>query len=103
MKKPLILVTTSNNMVEDMYVVRLNHEYVNAVVKAGGIPVIVGSTFGLDEVIELADGLLPECAEIGGAFGAGAYFLRLVCDAPLEGVLSRKTRKGKQVTVGVEP
>ena len=35
MKKPLILVTTSNNMVENMYVVRLNHEYVNAVVKAG--------------------------------------------------------------------
>lgn len=58
MKKPLILVTTSNNMVEDMYVVRLNHEYVNAVVKAGGIPVIVGSPFGLDELIELADGLL---------------------------------------------
>ena len=58
MKKPLILVTTSNNMVEDMYVVRLNHEYVNAVVKAGGIPVIVGSTFGLDELIGLADGLL---------------------------------------------
>ena len=58
MKKPLILVTTSNNMVENMYVVRLNHEYVNAVVKAGGIPVIVGSAFGLDELIELADGLL---------------------------------------------
>ncbi len=58
MKKPLILVTTSNNMVEDMYVVRLNHEYVNAVVKAGGIPVIVGSPYGLDELIELADGLL---------------------------------------------
>ena len=58
MKKPLILVTTSNNMVENMYVVRLNHEYVNAVVKAGGIPVIVGSTFGLDELIGLADGLL---------------------------------------------
>ena len=50
--------TTSNNMVENMYVVRLNHEYVNAVVKAGGIPVIVGSPFGLDELIELADGLL---------------------------------------------
>ena len=58
MKKPLILVTTSNNMVENMYVVRLNHEYVDAVVKAGGIPVIVGSTFGLDELIGLADGLL---------------------------------------------
>ena len=58
MKKPLILVTTSNNMVENMYVVRLNHEYVNAVVKAGGIPMIVGSTFGLDELIGLADGLL---------------------------------------------
>ena len=58
MKKPLILVTTSNNVVEGMSVVRLNHEYVNAVVKAGGIPVIVGSSFGLDELIELADGLL---------------------------------------------
>ena len=58
MKKPLILVTTSNNVVEDMYVVRLNHDYVNAVVKAGGIPVIVGSAFGLDELVELADGLL---------------------------------------------
>ena len=58
MKKPLILVTTSNNTVEGMSVVRLNHEYVNAVVKAGGIPVIVGSPFGLDELIELADGLL---------------------------------------------
>ena len=58
MKKPLILVTTSNNMVENMYVVRLNHEYVNAVVQAGGIPVIVGSSFGLDELVELADGLL---------------------------------------------
>ena len=40
MKKPLILVTTSNNVVEDTFVVRLNHEYVNAVVQAGGIPVI---------------------------------------------------------------
>lgn len=58
MKKPLILVTTSNNLVEDMPVVRLNHEYVNAVVKVGGIPVIVGSPFGLDELIDLADGLL---------------------------------------------
>lgn len=58
MKKPLILVTTSNNVVEDTFVVRLNHEYVNAVVQAGGIPVIVGSPFGLDELIELADGLL---------------------------------------------
>ena len=58
MKKPLILVTTSNNTVEGMSVVRLNHEYVNAVVKAGGIPVIVGSPFGLDELIDLADGLL---------------------------------------------
>ena len=58
MKKPLILVTTSNNVVEDMSVVRLNHDYVNAVVQAGGIPVIVGSSFGLDELIDLADGLL---------------------------------------------
>ena len=58
MKKPLILVTTSNNTVEDMPVVRLNHDYVNAVVKAGGIPVIVGSLFGLDELIAIADGLL---------------------------------------------
>ena len=58
MKKPLILVTTSNLMVEGMSVVRLNHEYVNAVVKAGGVPVIVGSPFGLDELIALADGLL---------------------------------------------
>ena len=58
MKKPLILMTTSNNVVEKMNVVRLNHEYVNAVVKAGGVPVIVGSTFGLDELVDLADGLL---------------------------------------------
>lgn len=58
MKKPLILVTTSNLMVGDMNVVRLNHEYVNAVVKAGGVPVIVGNPFGLDELIEIADGLL---------------------------------------------
>ena len=58
MKKPLILVTTSNLMVGDMNVVRLNHEYVNAVVKAGGVPVIVGSRFGLDELVGLADGLL---------------------------------------------
>lgn len=58
MKKPLILVTTSNNTLDGMSVVRLNHEYVNAVVKAGGIPVIVGSSFGLDELIELCDGLL---------------------------------------------
>ena len=58
MKKPLILVTTSNLMVGDMNVVRLNHEYVDAVVKAGGVPVIVGNAFGLDELIELADGLL---------------------------------------------
>ena len=35
MKKPLILVTTSNNVVEGMDVVRLNHDYVNALVKAG--------------------------------------------------------------------
>ena len=58
MKKPLILVTTSNLMVGDLKVVRLNHEYVNAVVKAGGVPVIVGNSFGLDELIEVADGLL---------------------------------------------
>ena len=58
MKKPLILVTASNNVVENMDVVRLNHEYVNAVVKAGGIPVIVGNRFGLDELIGIADGLL---------------------------------------------
>ena len=58
MKKPLILVTSSNLMVGDLNVVRLNHEYVNAVVKAGGVPVIVGSSFGLDELVELADGLL---------------------------------------------
>ena len=58
MKKPLILVTASNNVVEDMFVVRLNHEYVDAVAQAGGIPVIVGSPFGLDELIDLADGLL---------------------------------------------
>lgn len=58
MKKPLILVTTSNLMVGDMNVVRLNHEYVDAVVKAGGVPVIVGNKFGLDELVELADGLL---------------------------------------------
>ena len=58
MKKPLILMTTSNLMVGDMNVVRLNHEYVDAVVKAGGVPVIVGSSFGLDELIDAADGLL---------------------------------------------
>ena len=58
MKKPLILVTASNSVIEDMDVVRLNHEYVNAVVKAGGIPVIVGSPFGLDELVGIADGLL---------------------------------------------
>ena len=58
MKKPLILVTSSNLMVGDLNVVRLNHEYVNAVVKAGGVPMIVGNPFGLDELIEVADGLL---------------------------------------------
>ena len=58
MKNPLILVTTSNLMVGDLKVVRLNHEYVNAVVKAGGVPVIVGNSFGLDELIQVADGLL---------------------------------------------
>lgn len=58
MKKPLILVTTSNNVVEGMDVVRLNHDYVNALVKAGAVPVIVGSSYGLDELVALADGLL---------------------------------------------
>ena len=58
MKKPLILTTASNNVVEDTKVIRLNHEYVNAVVKAGGVPVIASSTFGLDQLVELADGLL---------------------------------------------
>ena len=58
MKKPLILVTSSNLMVGDLNVVRLNHEYVNAVVKAGGVPMIVGNPFGLDELIEVCDGLL---------------------------------------------
>ena len=58
MKNPLILVTTSSMPVEDMTAVRLNHEYVNAVVKAGGVPVPVVSPFGLDELIDMADGLL---------------------------------------------
>ena len=58
MKRPLILITTSNLMVGDMNVVRLNHEYVDAVVKAGGVPVIVGSAYGLDELVAVADGLL---------------------------------------------
>ena len=58
MKKPLILVTTSAMPVEDMTAVRLNHEYVNAVVAAGGVPVPVVSPFGLDELVALADGLL---------------------------------------------
>ena len=58
MKKPLILVTTSAMPVEDMTAVRLNHEYVNAVVAAGGVPVPVVSPFGLDELIDMADGLL---------------------------------------------
>ena len=58
MKKPLILMTASNNVVEGMDVVRLNHEYVNAVVKAGGVPVIVGNRYGLDELVKIADGLL---------------------------------------------
>ena len=58
MRKPLILVTTSTMPVEDMTAVRLNHEYVNAVVKAGGVPVPVVSPFCMDELMELADGLL---------------------------------------------
>jgi putative glutamine amidotransferase len=58
MKNPLILVTTSSMPVEDMTAVRLNHEYVNAVVKAGGVPVPVTNRFGLDELIAHADGLL---------------------------------------------
>ena len=58
MKKPLILVTTSAMPVEDMTAVRLTHEYVNAVVAAGGVPVPVVSPFGLDELVALADGLL---------------------------------------------
>ena len=58
MKNPLILVTTSSMPVEDMTAVRLNHEYVNAVVKAGGVPVPVVSPFGLDKLVALADGLL---------------------------------------------
>ena len=58
MKRPLILMTASNNVMEDTDIVRLNHEYVNAVVKAGGVPVIAGSAFGLEELVERADGLL---------------------------------------------
>ena len=58
MKKPLILVTASNNVVENMNVVRLNHDYVNAVVRAGGVPLPLVSPFGLNELIDLADGLL---------------------------------------------
>ena len=38
MKKPLILVTSSNLMVGDLNVVRLNHEYVNAVVRPAACP-----------------------------------------------------------------
>ena len=58
MNKPLILTTCSNLSVEDTRALRLNHEYVNAVTKAGGIPVVAASRFGLDELIELCDGLL---------------------------------------------
>ncbi len=58
MKKPLILTTCSNLSVEDTRALRLNHEYVNAVTKAGGIPVVAAARFGLDELIELSDGLL---------------------------------------------
>ena len=58
MNKPLILTTCSNLNVEDTRALRLNHEYVNAVTKAGGIPVVAAARFGLDELIELSDGLL---------------------------------------------
>ena len=58
MKKPLILTTASNNTVENMDVVRLNHEYVNALVQAGGVPLPITSTFGLEELAALSDGLL---------------------------------------------
>ena len=46
MKKPLILTTCSNLSVEDTRALRLNHEYVNAVTKAGGIPVVAAARFG---------------------------------------------------------
>ena len=55
---PLILTTVSNNVVENMDVIRLNHDYVNAVIKAGGVPLPAVSPFGLDELTDLADGLL---------------------------------------------
>jgi hypothetical protein len=54
-KKPLILTTASNNTVENMDVVRLNHEYVNARVQAGGVPLPITSTFGLEELAALSD------------------------------------------------
>lgn len=58
MKKPLILVTVSTERMDDTPIVRLNREYVNALVKAGGVPVPVSNGFGLEELIELSDGLL---------------------------------------------
>ena len=58
MKKPLILTTCSNLSVEGTLALRLNHEYVNAVTKAGGIPVVAAASFGLDELVALCDGLL---------------------------------------------
>lgn len=58
MKKPLILVTVSTERMDDTPIVRLNREYVNALVKAGGVPVPVTNRFGLDELIAHADGLL---------------------------------------------
>lgn len=58
MKKPLILVIVSTERMDDTPIVRLNREYVNALVKAGGVPVPVSNGFGLEELIELSDGLL---------------------------------------------
>ena len=58
MKKPLILVTVSTERMDDTPIVRLNREYVNAIVAAGGVPVPVSHRFGMDELVDLADGLL---------------------------------------------
>ena len=58
MKKPLILVTVSTERMDDTPIVRLNREYVNAIVAAGGVPVPVSHRFGLGELVDLADGLL---------------------------------------------
>ena len=55
MKKPLILVTVSTERMDDTPIVRLNREYVNALVKAGGVPVPVTNRFGLDELIDHAE------------------------------------------------